>query len=134
VSAYDDVVLVIGPDAAKALVARFGGVGYYINARCDGPTFAAFAGVIGEAAACALFRYFAGEDIALPSPRTVLRDELRQAAREMQVQGLTYAQIADALVVPVRYTERQIRALLAEPSPDVCQVDPADGPPEDRAP
>lgn len=133
-SAYDDVIMVIGESAARALATRFGGVGYYINASCDGPTFDAFAAVIGPRAACTLFQTFRGESITLPSPKTVLRDDLRRAARELQQQGMTYAQIADSLVVPVRYTERQIRRLLAEAPPDICPMDYDECTSEDRDP
>jgi hypothetical protein len=135
VSALDDVALVIGPDAARILAERFGGVNHYIGRDADGPVFEAFATAIGRLQAEALFSAFAGETLCLPRLHSDDLEARRRKVRELRALGLSVAEIAARFTYRGRYTQRQIYRLLSEPADsDICHVGMFDETAEDCGP
>ena len=122
-SALDDVALVIGHDAARALAERFGGVSHYIVREPAGPVFDAFAKVIGHDPAAVLWREFAGDTLCLPRLHCDDLETRRRKVRELRELGLSVAEIAARFTYRGRYTQRQIYRLLSDPpDSDICHL------------
>ena len=82
-STFDNLMAVLGPDAAEKLVAAYGGIRIYIPVRAAPE--GAFATLIGHAAAEALSRHYGGERFDVPiakrAPR-LLRGEICRLRRD----------------------------------------------------
>ncbi len=100
---FDNLMAVLGPDAAEKLVAAYGGIRIYIPVRAAPE--GAFATLIGHAAAEALSRHYGGERFDVPiakrAPR-VLRGEICRLRHE----GMHVTAIARALGCTRRYVFR----------------------------
>jgi len=100
---FDNLVTVLGRDAAEKLVAAYGGIRIYVPVRAAPE--GAFATLIGYPAAEALSRYYGGERFDVPiakrAPR-VLRGEICRLRRD----GMHVTAIARALGCTRRYVFR----------------------------
>ena len=99
----DNLVAVIGREAAEKLIGAYGGIRIYVPVRAapDG----AFAILIGYSAAEALSRYYGGERFDVPIAKRAPR-ALRGEIRRLRGDGMPVTAIARALGCTRRYVFR----------------------------
>lgn len=101
----------IGPEAWRKLVARWGGGDYCVPKSIDSRNGANLVDVVGRTAAQRLIGYAGGERIYVHASKTEILDARAEEILSMRARGMTIAEIA-AVEWPMRYTQRLIYYLL----------------------
>ena len=103
----------LGLDAWRALVGRYGGCGYKIPATIASDRGRALAALIGERAAQQLIEYGGGCEIYVHAARDEISTARHREIRAMRARGMTIVEIVRAYTWTACYTERAVYEILA---------------------
>lgn len=103
----------VGPDAWRALVARYGGGDYLVPVDTEGPRGAELVAIIGLAAAKRLVAFASATRIFINGNQREVLAARRAEIRQMRDRGLTVREIARVAWLQ-RYSERQVARMLTQ--------------------
>lgn len=118
---------VIGPRAFAILTAAVGGCDYNIPSSLDTPEGVALCEMIGAEDAARFVAWGGGARVYLPYSRDAILMERAMTIVELAGRGVPIPEIARTFRYVGRYSERQIRMILAAArrAPEAYQADPA---------
>lgn len=109
---YDGIQL-IGAPAWKLLVSRYGGCEYEVPSQVGTRRGADLAALVGDAAAAALIDYAAGDRVYIAAGWEEILSARYAEIVALHESGMTPSQIARAWEGKIKYSERNVRMILA---------------------